>query len=93
MPTPLEVAESSIVAPIIFSVFVTTNTALLHTKDPWEDLKGAKHDGIRGKLSNPFGNALISISARYTLSMPRSSRDCTYYVISRSLQSPVFEPT
>jgi hypothetical protein len=28
-PTPLEVAESSIVAPIIFSVFVTTNTALL----------------------------------------------------------------
>jgi hypothetical protein len=30
-PTPLEVAKSSIVAPIIFSVFVTTNTALLHT--------------------------------------------------------------
>ena len=29
MPTPLEVAESSIVALIIFSVFVTTNTALL----------------------------------------------------------------
>jgi hypothetical protein len=30
-PTPLEVAKSSIVAPIIFSVFVTINTALLHT--------------------------------------------------------------
>jgi hypothetical protein len=29
MPTPLEVAKSSIVAPIVFSVFVTTNTALL----------------------------------------------------------------
>jgi hypothetical protein len=29
MPTPLEVAKSSIVAPIIFSVLVTTNTALL----------------------------------------------------------------
>jgi hypothetical protein len=28
-PTPLEVAESSIIAPIIFSVFVTTNTAFL----------------------------------------------------------------
>ena len=28
-PTSLEVAESSIVAPIIFSVFVTTNTAVL----------------------------------------------------------------
>jgi len=28
-PTPLEVVESSIVSPIIFSVFVTTNTALL----------------------------------------------------------------
>ncbi len=23
----------------------------MHTKDPWEDLKGAKHDGIRGKSS------------------------------------------
>ncbi len=23
----------------------------MHTKNPWEDLKGAKHDGIRGKLS------------------------------------------
>jgi hypothetical protein len=23
----------------------------MHTKDPWEDLKGAKHNGIRGKLS------------------------------------------
>jgi hypothetical protein len=23
----------------------------MHIKDPWEDLKGAKHDGIRGKLS------------------------------------------
>ena len=32
MPTPLEVAKSSIVAPIIFSVFVTTDTALLQTK-------------------------------------------------------------
>jgi hypothetical protein len=30
-PTPLEVAKSSIIAPIIFSVFVITNTALLHT--------------------------------------------------------------
>jgi hypothetical protein len=28
-PAPLEVAESSIVAPIILNVFVTTNTALL----------------------------------------------------------------
>jgi hypothetical protein len=23
----------------------------MHTKDPWEDLKSAKHDGIRGKSS------------------------------------------
>jgi hypothetical protein len=23
----------------------------MHTKDPWEDLKGAKHDGIRGRSS------------------------------------------
>ncbi len=23
----------------------------MHTKDPWEDLKGAKHNGIRRKLS------------------------------------------
>jgi hypothetical protein len=23
----------------------------MHTKEPWEDLKGAKHDGIRGKSS------------------------------------------
>ena len=23
----------------------------MHTKDPWEDLKGSKHDGIRGKSS------------------------------------------
>ena len=30
-PTSLDVAESSIIALIIFSVFVTTNTALLHT--------------------------------------------------------------
>jgi hypothetical protein len=29
-PTPLEVAKSSIITPIIFSVFVTTNIALLH---------------------------------------------------------------
>jgi hypothetical protein len=28
-PTPLEVAKSSIVAPIILNVFVTTNTSLL----------------------------------------------------------------
>jgi hypothetical protein len=28
-PKPLEVAESSIIAPIILYVFVTTNTALL----------------------------------------------------------------
>ncbi len=49
MPTPLEVAKSSIVAPKIFSVFVTTNTALLQ-KDLlplpqftlWE---GARHFG------------------------------------------------
>jgi hypothetical protein len=66
----------------------------MHTKDPWEDLKGAKHDGIRGNSSKSLsGNASISISARYILLMPRSSRDCTFYVISRSLQSPVFEPT
>jgi hypothetical protein len=31
MPTPLDVAKSSIIALIIFSVFVTTNTTLLHT--------------------------------------------------------------
>ena len=36
MQTPLEVAESSIAALIIFSVFVTTNTALLH-KHPHHD--------------------------------------------------------
>jgi hypothetical protein len=37
-PTSLEVAKSSIIAPIIFSVFVTTNTALLHWSrmDAWE---------------------------------------------------------
>jgi hypothetical protein len=31
MPTPIEVAESSIVALLICSVFVTTNTALLQS--------------------------------------------------------------
>ena len=34
-PTPLEVAKSSIVALIIFSVFVTTNTALLQACLPF----------------------------------------------------------
>ncbi len=34
-PTPLEVAKSSIVALIIFSVFVTTNTALLQAFLPF----------------------------------------------------------
>ena len=66
----------------------------MHTRDPWEDLKGAKHDGIRGNSSKSLsGNASISISARYILSMPRSSRGCTYYVTSRSLQGPVSEHT
>ena len=37
MPTSLEVAESSIVAPIILNVFVTTNTALLQY-DPLADV-------------------------------------------------------
>jgi hypothetical protein len=57
----------------------------MHTKDPWEDLKGIKHGGICRRLSKSFP----SISARYILSMQRSSRGCTYYVISRSLQGPV----
>ena len=26
-----------------------------HTKDPWEDLKGIKHSGIRRRLSKSFG--------------------------------------
>jgi hypothetical protein len=39
MPTPLEVAESSIIALIIFSVFVTTNTALLHWIKFWKFAK------------------------------------------------------
>jgi hypothetical protein len=26
----------------------------MHTKDPWEDLNGAKHDGIHGKSSKSF---------------------------------------
>jgi hypothetical protein len=46
-----------------------------------------------GSRANPSGSASISISVRYILSTPRSSRGCTYYVTSRSLQSPVFEPT
>jgi hypothetical protein len=30
----------------------------MHTKDPWEDLKGAKHDGIRGKLSKSLWDCI-----------------------------------
>ena len=63
----------------------------MHTKDPWEDLKGMKHGEIFRRL--PFGNASISISAQYILSMQRSSRSCTYYVTSRSLQGPVSKHT
>jgi hypothetical protein len=65
----------------------------MHTKDPWEDLRVRSTTVSAGSRANPSGNASISISAGYILSMPRSSRDCTFYVISRSLQSPVFEPT
>jgi len=30
----------------------------MHTKDPWEDLKGAKHDGIRGKSSKSLWDCI-----------------------------------
>ena len=56
----------------------------MHTKDPWEDLKRSPMVSA-GSRANPSGNASISISARYILSTPRSSRGCTYYVTSRSL--------
>ena len=30
----------------------------MHTKDPWEDLKGAKHGGIRGKSSKSLWDCI-----------------------------------
>jgi len=42
---------------------------------------------------NPYGNASISMSAWYILSMQWSSRGCTFYVTSRSLQGPVSKHT
>ncbi len=65
----------------------------MHTKDPWEDLNGINTAESAGDRANPYGNASISISARYILSMQWSRRGCTYYVISKSLQGPVFEHT
>jgi hypothetical protein len=65
----------------------------MHTKDPREDLKGVKHSGIRRRLSKSLWECSMSISARYILLMQRSSRGCTYYVISKGLQGPVFEHT
>jgi hypothetical protein len=53
----------------------------MHSKDPWEDLKG----------TSPCGSASISISSWYILSMQRKGKGFTCYVTSKSLQSPVFE--
>jgi len=65
----------------------------MHSKDPWEDLRALNTAESAGDRANPYGNASISISAQYILSMQRSSRGCTYYVTSRSLQRPVSEHT
>jgi len=47
----------------------------MHAKDPWEDLKGAKHDGLRRGMS-----ASISISSRCISSMQRRGKGFTCYV-------------
>jgi hypothetical protein len=63
----------------------------MHAKDPWEDLKGVKYEGLRRKSSLSLWECSISISSRYILSMQRRGRDFTCYVTSKSLQSSTFE--
>ena len=52
----------------------------MHAKDPWEDLRGAKHDGLRRKSMASLGSASISTSSRCIPSMQRRGKGFTCYV-------------
>jgi len=65
----------------------------MHTKDPWEDLKGIKHGGVCRRSSKSLWECINFHKRTVYSSMQWSSRGCTYYVISKSLQGPVFEHT
>jgi len=66
----------------------------MHTKDPWEDLKGIKHGGIHRRSIKSLWEC-INFHKRtvYSIDAAEQQRPCTYYVTSRSLQGPVSEHT
>jgi hypothetical protein len=100
-----EVAETAKVA-IVYKLFrkgLTEDPELqwdrivddMHSIDPWEDLKGARHEGIRRKSCLSLWECIDfhKLTVPYILSMQRKCKGFTCYVTSKSLQSPAFEHT
>jgi hypothetical protein len=62
----------------------------MHPKDPWEDLKGVKHNGLRRKLSLSLWEC-IDFHKLTIYSIDAAERQRFYMLTSKSLQSPAFE--
>jgi hypothetical protein len=65
----------------------------MHAKDPWEDLRGAKHNSLRVK-SVAFFWECIDIHKLTVYSVDAAERQRFYMLCNlKNLLSPVFEPT
>jgi hypothetical protein len=63
----------------------------MHTKDPWEDLKGVKHDGLRRKSSLSLWEC-IDFHKLTIYSVDAAERQRFYMLCNlKSLQSPAFK--